>query len=135
MYYRVAIQRDRPPNWQWESTTLGSLNTLINWLLFYYPIPRERLLIFKSPSPEELDEQLQRKNDGLPSSSRPATEYVPEQSHNTLPEVIFTAEELARLSDLRRYFQEHPDHGDSQTQIRRLEFARWLVLHGKLTEA
>jgi hypothetical protein len=135
MYYRVAIQRDRSPNWQWESATLGSLNTLMNWLLFYYPIPRDRLLIFKSPLPEELDEQLQHKNDGLPSSSRPATEYVPEISRDILPEVSFSAEELLRLSYLRRYFQEHPDHGESQAEIRRLEFARWLVLHGKLTES
>lgn len=134
MYYRVAIQTDRTPNWQWESTTLGSLNTLINWLLFYYPIPRERLLIFTSPSPEGLDGQLQRKNDGLPSSSSPATEYVPGQSHGTVSEVVFTAEELARLSALRQYFQQHPDHGDSQAEIRRLEFARWLVLHGNLSE-
>jgi hypothetical protein len=114
---------------------LGSLNTLINWLLYYYPIPRERLLIFKSTSPEELDEQLQRKNDGLPSSSRPATEYVPEQSHDTLPEVLFSAEELSRLSVLRQYFQKHPDQGESRAEIRRLEFARWLVLHGKLTDS
>jgi hypothetical protein len=35
MYYRVAIQRDRPPSWQWESGTLDSLNTLMNWLRFY----------------------------------------------------------------------------------------------------
>jgi len=135
MYYRVAIQSDRPPNWHWESTTLASLNTLINWLLFYYPIPRHRLLIFTSRSPQELDEQLQRKNDGLPTRSRPATEYVPEQGHDTLPEVVFTAEELTRLSHLRRYFQEHPDHGENQAEIHRLEFARWLVLHGKLTES
>ncbi len=46
----------------------------------------------------------------------------------------FTAAEVMRLCALRRHFQAHPDHGDADAAIRRLEFARWLVQHGKLSE-
>jgi hypothetical protein len=35
---------------------------------------------------------------------------------------------------LRRYFQTHPDHDDADAAVRRLEFARWLVQHGRLTD-
>lgn len=33
MYYRVAIQVDASPTWQWKSATLTSLNILMHWLL------------------------------------------------------------------------------------------------------
>jgi hypothetical protein len=46
----------------------------------------------------------------------------------------FTAAEITRLVALRQHFQTHPDHGDADAAIRRLEFARWLVQHGKLTD-
>lgn len=49
-------------------------------------------------------------------------------------EVCFTVEEVAQLCALRQCFQAHSDHGDADAAIRRLEFARWLVQHGKLTE-
>jgi hypothetical protein len=46
----------------------------------------------------------------------------------------FSPDELAQLFVLREHFQEYPDHGDSDAAIRRLEFARWLYLHGRLTD-
>ena len=49
-------------------------------------------------------------------------------------EGCFTVEEVAQLCALRQYFQAHSDHGDADAAIRRLEFARWLVQHGKLTD-
>jgi hypothetical protein len=42
---------------------------------------------------------------------------------------------VTRLCALRRRFQDHPDHDDTDVALRRLEFARWLVLHGKLTDS
>jgi hypothetical protein len=35
MYYRVAIQVDPLPTWQWRSTVLSSLQTLFQFLQVY----------------------------------------------------------------------------------------------------
>jgi hypothetical protein len=35
MYYRVAIQVDPLPTWQWRSTVLSSLQTLFQFLRLY----------------------------------------------------------------------------------------------------
>ncbi len=76
MYHRVAIQVDAQPPWKWQSTALSSLNSLLQWLQFYRAFPRERLRIFSSPSQEELNEQLVRENQGLSSTSVPATQFL-----------------------------------------------------------
>jgi hypothetical protein len=78
MYYRVAIQVEASPPWQWKSTALNSLNLLLQWLQFYRAFPRERLRIFSSPSREELNEQLARENRGFLSTSVPATRFLQE---------------------------------------------------------
>jgi len=81
MYYRVAMQRqadqpDGPPSWQWRSTALSSLNSLLQWLQVYRAFPHERLRIFSSSSRETLNEQLVRENQGLSSTSVPATQFL-----------------------------------------------------------
>jgi hypothetical protein len=78
MYYRVAIQGDPLLTWQWKSTPLSSLNTLLQWLQFYRALPKERLRIFSSPSREQMNEQLARENQGLFSSSVPALQFLQE---------------------------------------------------------
>lgn len=35
MYYRVAIQGDSPPLWQWKSTILSELSALFQFLRRY----------------------------------------------------------------------------------------------------
>ena len=42
--------------------------------------------------------------------------------------------EIARLRHLRRQYSAERDKFESVAQYRRLEFARWLVRKGKLTE-
>jgi hypothetical protein len=79
MYYQVAIQVDPSPTWQWKSTALRSLNTLILWLEYYRVLPHNRLRIFSSSSREELNEQLVRENQGLLSTSVPATQFLQER--------------------------------------------------------
>ena len=76
MYYRVAIQVDAQPLWKWQSTALSSLNILLQWLQVYRAFPQERLRIFSSPSREALNEQLVRENQGLLSTSVPATQFL-----------------------------------------------------------
>jgi len=79
MYYRVAIQVDASPTWQWKSTALSSLNIVFQWLQFYRAFPRERLRIFSSSSREALNEQLLRENQGLESTSVPVAQFLQER--------------------------------------------------------
>lgn len=76
MYYRVAYQGDASSPWQWKSTALSSLGILLQWLQFYRAFPRDRLRIFSSCSREALNEQLLRENQGLLSTSLPATQFL-----------------------------------------------------------
>lgn len=47
----------------------------------------------------------------------------------------FSSDEVARLMDLRRNFHAHTEYVERVIDERRLEFARWLLANGKLTEA
>jgi hypothetical protein len=76
MYYRVAIQVEAQPAWKWQSTALSSLNIVLQWLQVYRAFPQERLRIFSSPERAELNEQLARENQGLSSTSLPATQFL-----------------------------------------------------------
>ena len=76
MYYRVAIQVDGAPAWKWQSTALSSLNSVLQWLQVYRAFPQERLRIFSSSSREALNEQLAHENQGLASTSVPATQFL-----------------------------------------------------------
>lgn len=47
----------------------------------------------------------------------------------------FSADEIARLTELRHNFFAHTEYLERVIDERRLEFARWLLDHGKLSEA
>ncbi len=79
MYYRVAIQVASSPTWKWKSSALSSLNILFQWFQYYQAVPHDRLCIFSSCSQEDLDEQLVRENQGLVSTSVPATQFLQER--------------------------------------------------------
>jgi hypothetical protein len=79
MYYRVAIQADLSPTWQWKSTVLSSLDALFHWLRLYRALPLDRLRVFSSSSHEELNEQLTQENQGLESSSVTAARFLQER--------------------------------------------------------
>lgn len=46
----------------------------------------------------------------------------------------FSADEVARLSDLRLSFRSHADYLSRVLDNRRLEFAKWLLENGKLDD-
>jgi uncharacterized protein YnzC (UPF0291/DUF896 family) len=56
-----------------------------------------------------------------------------QETYDMLYEVGFTASEIDRLEKLRRAYTENKQNHMSET-YRRLEFVRWLVTTGKLTE-
>ncbi|HLJ80500.1 MAG TPA: hypothetical protein VKT52_03365 [Ktedonobacterales bacterium] len=63
-------------------------------------------------------------------------EYV--NNTNSRPATLsgnFTAEEVSRLTQLRSNFHAHSEYLERVIDERRLEFARWLLDHGKLSEA
>ena len=84
MYYRVAIRREidqlnRPMSWQWQSTVLGSLQSLLQFLRLYGALPRDHLRIFSSSSRENLKEQLAQESNERISHSVTATQFLQER--------------------------------------------------------
>lgn len=79
MYYRVAIQVEPSPLWQWKSTVLSSLNTLFQFLRLYRALPQDHLRVFSSSSQEGLKEQFVQENKGLGSNSVTAAQFLQER--------------------------------------------------------
>src|SRR5258708_33809356 len=78
MYYRVAIQVDAGPTWQWKSTVLSSLETLFQFLRLFRALPPDRLRVFSS-SREGLAELLEQENKGQASASVTAAQFLQER--------------------------------------------------------
>lgn len=79
MYYRVAMLVEATPTWQWKSTVLGSLQTVLQFLRLYRALPQDRLRVFSSSSRESLEEQLMQENKGLGSHSVTAAQFFQER--------------------------------------------------------
>jgi hypothetical protein len=84
MYYRVAIQRqgnhfDQPPNWQWTSTVLSSLQTLFQFVRRSGVLQHDHLRVFSSSSRQGLEEQLMQENLGLASLSDTVAHFLQER--------------------------------------------------------
>jgi len=98
MYYRIAIQQDTSPRWRWRSDRLRSLSTVVRWLQYFSCFPRERLRVFNSASPQELDEQLRRANQGLPPCGRQQRTSVPAHPSPPLARPLCYRQPAAALS-------------------------------------
>jgi hypothetical protein len=79
MYYRVAIQVDAAPTWQWKSTALSSLHILFQFLRLFRTLPQDQLRVFSSSSKEGLAEQLEQENTRLASHSMTAAQFLHER--------------------------------------------------------
>src|SRR5260370_4909079 len=79
MYYRVAIQGDPSPLWQWKSTALSELSALFQFLRVYSALGHDCLRVFSSSSREEMNEHLMRENQGLESTSVTAAQFLQER--------------------------------------------------------
>src|SRR4051794_301870 len=69
IYYRVALRGSQPATWRWKSDALTSLHTVLGLLNMYRSMPKERIRVFLTTSPELMDEMLSRANQGLPSTA------------------------------------------------------------------
>lgn len=67
--YRVALQGSHPDTWRWKSGPLTSLHPVLGWLHLHRCMPKERIRVFLSTSPEQMQEMLSRANQGLPSTA------------------------------------------------------------------
>ena len=79
MYYRVAIQVDAVPTWQWKSTVLSSLDTLFHFLRLFRALPHDQLRVFSSSERVGLAEQFEQENQGLYSPSVTAAQFLRER--------------------------------------------------------
>lgn len=79
MNYRVAIQVDAAPAWQWKSTVLSSLDILVQFLRLFRAFRHDQLRVFSSSSPEGLAEQLEQEHQGLASPSVTAAPFLRER--------------------------------------------------------
>jgi hypothetical protein len=80
MYYRVAIQVDAVPTWQWKSTVQSSLSTLFHFLRLFGALRHDQLRVFSSSSERVgLAEQLEQENQGLYSPSVTAAQFLRER--------------------------------------------------------
>jgi hypothetical protein len=76
MYYRIAIQVDAAPTWQWKSTVLSELSTLFHFLRLFGALRHDQLRVFSSPERVGLAEQLEQENKGLASTSVTAAQFL-----------------------------------------------------------
>ena len=90
MYYRVAIQVDAAPTWQWKSTVLSSLDTLFQFLRLLRAFPQDQLRVCSSSSRKGLAEQLEQENQGLASTSVTAAQFLQERMIGS-PEMAWRA--------------------------------------------
>ena len=69
IYYRVTIQDSQPATWRWQSSPLTSLHPVLGLLNMYRGMPKERIRVFLSTVPEQLDKMLSLTNQGLLSTA------------------------------------------------------------------
>jgi hypothetical protein len=101
MYYRVAIQVDSVPTWQWKSTVLSSLDTLFRFLRLYRALPQQNLLVCSSSSREGLQEQLEQENQGVASYAVTAAHFLRERRIQPPEEARRPAERQEGTSPVR----------------------------------
>ena len=109
MMYRVAIERISPQGWRWTSTILSSLDALFHFLRLYPNVQLNRLRVFSASTCEDLNGQLKQENEGLPSNSVTANQFlrkhmlcVPEtinefKQNRTYPTCTFSSESSNNL--------------------------------------
>jgi hypothetical protein len=79
MYYRVAIQVEPLPLWQWKSTVLSSLDVLFQFLRLFRALPQDHVRVFSSSSQEGLKEQFVQEKKGFGSHSVTAAQFLQER--------------------------------------------------------
>jgi hypothetical protein len=69
IYYRIALLGSQSATWRWKSSPLTSLDSVLGVLNLYRCMPKERLRVVLSTSPEHMEAMLCRANQGLLSTA------------------------------------------------------------------
>jgi len=69
IYYRIALWTGQPARWHWKSSPLTSLHPVLGMLNLYRCLPKGRIRVFLSTSPEQMEAMLSRANQGLLSTA------------------------------------------------------------------
>ena len=98
-YYRLAFQERPSSTLAWKSTVLTSLDDLLQLLVrIRHVIPLERVRMFTASSKEDLDEQINCENNGLPSVSITAAQFLCDNIHSLEPPPSASAERKAEIT-------------------------------------
>lgn len=76
MYYRLAYTKYQTAVWSWKTTALTSFPAVLHWLRIYSFFPQDQMRVFSSLSREDLKEMLRCENNGLPSGSVTADQFL-----------------------------------------------------------
>jgi hypothetical protein len=69
MYYRMALRGNQSTIWRWKSSPFTSFDSVLRWLHLYRCVPREQICVFLSSSTDQMEEMLNRANQGLFSTA------------------------------------------------------------------
>jgi hypothetical protein len=69
IYYRIALKGSQSTTWRWKSSLLTSFEGVLGLLNMYRCTPREYTRVFLSTAPEQMEEMLNRANQGLLSTA------------------------------------------------------------------
>ena len=75
-YYRLAVQNRQSTYWVWKTTSVTSLQTVLQLLRSYRMLPQDRIRVFTASTKENLNEMLSRQNNHLASGSVTAAEFL-----------------------------------------------------------
>jgi hypothetical protein len=104
MYYRVAFLVDpssedpHTSTWKWRSTILTSSHALFTLLKTYQHLPKDHVRVFFGASEADMEEMLNRQNEGKISTSLPA-EHVLSTKKVNQQDVRRLALELSTADD------------------------------------
>jgi len=96
IYYRIALWTGQPARWHWKSSPLTSLHPVLGMLNLYRCLPKGRIRVFLSTSPEQIIGRVLR---------QPEAHYYPDAKLNTCSFYIHVDEAGVFIDILRNVQQ------------------------------
>jgi hypothetical protein len=78
-YYRMAVHDRQTATWIWKTTTLCSLQAVLQLLRSFRALPQNSIRVFTAASKEDLNEMLERENTHGLSGSVTAAQFLRER--------------------------------------------------------
>lgn len=94
IYYRLAVQKNRATEWEWQTECVNSLEELLHLGRQDHSLSAEQLRVFMASSHAYLDILLVRENMGLSSNSLTLEQLLHGSHDLTLPRIQSFEQEL-----------------------------------------